>query len=142
MWWACATSSSQYELHKRCVATQVKGYIVSVTAVLILVNGIVPRSTVGIHDELSTLSAVFPKLLTSNTAFILTNISSPLSWNVCQDTVPAIPKAPQFQINNPVALQTRYLRIKDDLEMENMRVRMRKDVAEQDALDVLGHESL
>jgi len=37
-----------------------------------------------------------------NVAFMLTNLSKPLSWNFRQDIVPRILKdAPQFQIDNP-----------------------------------------
>jgi len=89
---------------------------------------------------LSTLSAVFPEPLTNNIAFMFTNISSPLSSNFCYETVPAILKdAPQFQIDNPMGLQKRYFKLKDDQAMKNMRAGMCEEVkaAEQDALDVL-----
>jgi len=71
---------------------------------------------------------------------MFTNIPSPLSSNFCYDTVPAILKdAPKFQIDNPIGLQKKYFRLKDDQGMENMRAGMREEVkaAEQDALDVL-----
>jgi hypothetical protein len=54
-------------------------------------------------------------------------------------TVPVILKdAPQFQIDSPIALQRKYLRLKNDPRMKNRRVGIRKDmtVAEQDAVDV------
>jgi hypothetical protein len=71
---------------------------------------------------------------------MFTNISSPLSWNFCQDPVPAILKdAPQFKINNPIALQRKYLELKDDKGMKNKRAGMREEVkaADQDARHVL-----
>ena len=45
----------------------------------------------------------------------------------------------QFQIANPIALQTKYLRFRDDQGVESMRAEMREEVkaAEQDAWDVL-----
>ena len=133
-------SLQQDELYRKSIATQINNHVDSVNAVLILLNGTVPRSTVGIDNVLSTLSAVFPKPLTSNVAFVFTNVSNPLSWNFRQDTIPAILKdAPQFQIDNPIALQTKYLRIRDDQGMESMRAEMREEVkaAEQDSWDGL-----
>lgn len=130
----------QEESYKKRIATQIKRHTESVTAVLVLANGTVPRSTVGIDYTLSILSTIFPKPLTNNTAFTITNISSSLSWNFCQDTIPAtLEHAPQFPIDNPVSLQRKYLKIKGDPEMSSMRTGMRGEVkaAEQGAMEVM-----
>jgi len=71
---------------------------------------------------------------------MFTNISNPLSWNFCEDTIPSVlERAPQFPVDNPVALQKKYLKIKDDPKMINMRAEMRREVeaAEQGALEML-----
>jgi hypothetical protein len=89
---------------------------------------------------LSTLSAVLPKPLANNAAFMFTNISNPLSWNFSQATIPDILKsAPQFRIDNPVSLQRKYLKIRDDPETRTTRAEMRREVkaAGQDALETL-----
>ena len=132
--------SQQDELHKASIATQIKKHIDSVTAVLILANGVVPRVTVGTDYALSTLSAIFPKSLANNIAFMFTNVSSPLHWNFSGDTVPDILKdAPQFLFNNPVALQRKYLKLERDPNMRKRRADFRKAVkgSEQNALEML-----
>ena len=115
-------------------------HIESVTTVLILLNGTVPRSTAGINSAISMLASISPKILTKNIAFMFTNVSGPLSWNFSQDTVPLFLKgAPQFQIDNPIALQKRYLELQGDPGIKERRMESRKTVkaAEQDALEVL-----
>jgi hypothetical protein len=127
----------QDELHKESIATQIKKNIDSVTAVLILANGTVPRVTVGTDYALSTLSAIFPKSLASNTAFMFTNVLSPLHWNFSGDTIPdRLKDAPYFLLNNPVALQKKYLKLKDDPNMKKTKVDLRKAVeaSEQNAM--------
>lgn len=114
----------------------------SVTAVLVLANGTVPRgtSTGGLHYVLSTLSTIFPKTSVNNIAFIMTNIANPFSLNFCQDTIPEVLKdALQFQLDNPVALQRKYVKLKDDPNMEQKRITLRNAVkdAEQNALEML-----
>ena len=130
----------QDELHKKSIATEIQNHIDSVNAVLILANGTVPRITVGTDYTLSTLSAIFPKSLAANIAFMFTNVLSPLSWNFSQDTVPRVLKgAPQFHLDNPVALQKKYLELKDSKGRSNVRTEMRKHVktGEQKALEML-----
>jgi hypothetical protein len=127
-------------LHKRSIATQIKHHIDSVTAVLVLANGAVPDVTVGSSYALSTLSAIFPKSLARNTAFMFTNVSDPLHWNFSRDTLPdVLTDAPRFLLNNPVALQREYSKLKDNPAMNNERARLRSvmKVAEQNALEML-----
>jgi len=130
----------QDELHKRSIARQIKEHIDSITAVLVLANGTVPRVTVGTDYALSTLSAIFPLTLANNIAFIFTNVSSSLHWNFSRDTVPdVLTHAPQFLLNNPIALQRKYLRLKDDPNMKKERVSFRNAVkaGEENALEML-----
>lgn len=123
------------------IATQFKKHINSTTAVLVLANGTVPRSTVGITNALSTLSSVFSNTLGHNIAFMFTNVSNHFSWNFRQETVPKVFKcAPQFKIDNPIALQKKYLAFKDDQRM-NDRTKMLKEMhyGEENALETLVH---
>ena len=127
-------------LHKRSIATQIKHHIDSVTAVLVLANGAVLRVTVGTDYALSTLSAILPKSLASNIAFMFTNVSIPLHWSFSRDSLPEVLKeAPQFFLNNPIALQKKYLKLKESPNMINERANLRKTVtsAEQSALEML-----
>ena len=127
-------------IHKRSIATQIKHHIDSVTAVLVLVNGAVPHLTVGTDYALSTLSTILPKSLASNTAFLFTNVSSPLPWSFSRDALPDVLKdAPQFLLNNPIALQKQYSELKDGPNTNNERANLRKEVksAKQNALEML-----
>ena len=92
------------------IATETQKHINSITAVLILANGTVPW----INDyALSRLSASLPKSLDENIAFVFTNVPSPLSWNFSKDTIPdQLRSAEQFLLDNPVALQKKYLVIR------------------------------
>lgn len=105
-----------------------------------LANGTVPRVTVGTDYALSTLSAIFPKNLANNIAFVFTNVTSPLHWNFSRDTVPKVLKdAPYFLLNNPIALQKKYLKLKTDPNMKvgkaNLRIAVK--AGEEDALEML-----
>ena len=130
----------QAGLHKNSIVTEIEKHIDHITAVLILANGTVPRGTGGLHFALSTLVTAFPKSLANSIAFMFTNVANPLCWNFCQDTIPAVLKdAPQFQIDNPVALQGKYSKLKDDPSMRNIRAQMHTEVkdGEQGALEML-----
>jgi len=89
---------------------------------------------------LSVLSALFPKALANNIAFLFSNTLTPLSLKVSKDAISSVLKnAPQFLFDNPIALQRRYLELKDDLDNKKVRKEMRKVVlsAEQKALKML-----
>jgi len=89
---------------------------------------------------LSTLSSIFPKPLASKIAFMFTNVLSPLHWNFSGDTIPEVLEdAPHFFLSNPVALQRKYLKLKDDQNMKKEKGDFRKAVkaAEQVALEML-----
>ena len=56
------------------------------------------------------------------------------------DSVPPVLRdAPQFLLNNPIALQRKYLKLKDDPNMKKRRVDLRKAVkaGEEQALEML-----
>jgi len=130
----------QDELHKKSIASQIKKHIDSVSAVLVLANGTVPRLTVGTDYALSTLSAMFTNTLASRVAFLLTNVASPLHFNLSMGTVPDVLKeAPQFLLNNPIALQKKYLNLKDNPDMRKRRTQFREavNVGERDGLEML-----
>jgi hypothetical protein len=100
----------------------------------------VPRITVGTDYALTTLSAIFPKSLTRNIAFVFTNVPSPLSWNLSMDTIPAALKdADAFFLDNPIALQKKYLRFKNELDRKKVMAYVRKTVlaGEEQALEML-----
>jgi hypothetical protein len=118
---------------------QIKKHVDSVNAILVLANGTVPRVTVGTDYALSTLAAIFPNLA-SNIGFIFTNVLSLLHLNFSGDTIPDILKdAPQFPLNNPVALQRKYLRLKDNPNIRNRGSEMRREVkaGQQNAMETL-----
>ena len=132
----------QDEVHKRSIANEIQNHVDSVNAVLILANGTAPRITVGTEYTLSTLFAIFPKTLANNIAFVFTNVLNPLSSNFSQDTVPQVLKgAPQFYLDNPVALQKKYIKLanKGDQSRKNLKADMRKHVVagEQKALQMM-----
>jgi hypothetical protein len=130
----------QDKLHKRSIATGIRKHIDSVTAVLILMNGTVPRITVGTDYALSTLCAIFLKALVDNIAFMFTNVPCPLSWNFCKHTIPHVLKdAPQFLLDNPIGLQKRYLHLKDEPSKKRGRMNLHNAVkaGEQCALELL-----
>jgi hypothetical protein len=136
---AATRGIQQDELHKRNIVAQIIKHVASVNAILVLANGTVPRVTVGTDYALSTLAAIFPNLA-SNIGFVFTNVSSLLHLNFSGDTVPDILKdAPQFPLNNPVALQRKYLRLQDNPNIRDRRTEMRRDVkaGEQNALEML-----
>ena len=129
----------QDELHKESIATQIREHIATVSAVLILANGSVPRITAGMDYALSALSALFPKTLAKNIAFVFTNSPTYLSLNFSQDAIPEILKeAPQFLFDNPIALQRKYLELKDDPSKKRARMELQRTVkrAEQQALEM------
>jgi len=71
---------------------------------------------------------------------MFTNVGDPLSSNFPQDAIPEVLKdAPQFEIDNPVGLQKRYLEVKGDPKMTNELMKMLEEVniSEQNALKML-----
>ena len=128
----------QDELHKRNISAEIQKQIDSVTAVLIFADGTVPRLTVGTDYALSTLSAIFPKSLAENIAFILTNVPSPLYFNFSPDTIPDVfREAEQLLLDNPVALQKKYLGMKGHSNREMLKIRKTMQAGEETALGVL-----
>ena len=128
------------EHHKDSIATHIKKHIDSVTAVLILSNGTVERITASTDYALSTLLTILPKSLAENIAFIFTNVASPLAWNFSQDIVPGVLKdAPQFFLDNPIALRRKYLNLKDRPNMKKAEKHMSNHLkaGKQKAMEML-----
>ena len=129
----------QDEVHKKSIATEILKQIDSVNAILILANGTSERIPTGIDYTLNTLFTILPKTLANNIAFVFTHILSPLSLNFPRDTIPKVLKgAPQFLLDNPIALQKKYIKLKDD-QSENVKIDMLNEVkaGEQRALEML-----
>ena len=130
----------QDEIHKRNIDTEIQKNVESVNAVLILANGTVPRVTVSTDYALSTLSAIFPRSLAENIAFLFTNVASPFSWNFAMDTIPeALKDADMFFLDNPIALQKMYLKFEGDSDKQTKLAEMRRAVqaGEERALEML-----
>jgi hypothetical protein len=109
---------------------EIENYIDSISAVLILADGIVPRITVETGYTFSVLSTIFPKTLTNNIAIMFTNVQNPQYWKFSHETdLGVLRDAPLFLINNPIALQNRF---KDDRDM-----RIMVKASEQRALEML-----
>ena len=119
------------------ITIQIEKCIDSITAVIILANGTVPRITVGTDDALSFLSTISTKIPVKHMCSILTNLPSPLSQNILGNAFPDIPV--QFVLDNPIALQEKYLQLKDDPNMkkESMDLRTMVKAGEQKALEML-----
>lgn len=116
----------QDALQNESITTQVKPYIDSITTILVLASGTVPRGAGGLHSALSILSTTTTGATDNRVAFILTNVSSPLYNNFCQDTTPEVFKdAPQFVIDNSIELQGKYFGLKGNPNMKNSGMEMR-----------------
>ena len=129
----------QDALQSESMATHIKGYISSVTAVLVLASGTAPHGVGSLQSAISILSTIFPDAMDNRVAFIFTNVSSPLSPNFYRDTIPAVLKdAPHFVIDNPIALQRKYSWLKGDPNMKNSVVETCAVVdGNQNALEML-----
>ena len=124
---------------KTSIAAKIQNHIDSVTAVLILANGSVPRM-IGMDYAITAVSALFPKTLAKNIAFLFTNSSTYLSWNFAQDAIPEILKdSPRFLLDNPFALQEKLHKFKDDPNKKEMRKDLQKEAmyAEWRALEIM-----
>jgi hypothetical protein len=70
----------------------------------------------------------------------LTNTSSPLFQNLSRGILPnTFERAPLLLLNNPIALQKRYLKLKDDPNVRSQQAYFREAVmaSEQEALEML-----
>ena len=103
--------------HKRSIATEIQTHLDAVHAVLIFANGSVPRISVSLDYALSTLSALFPKSLANNIAFLFSNVPNEMYLNFPDEAIPEVLKhAPRFLIDNPIALQKNYLKQKGHVD--------------------------
>ena len=68
---------------------------------------------------LTTLSAIFPKTLKDNIAFLLTHVSSPLRCNFSTESIPQLLQhAPQFLLDNPSAQKKKFQTLSEDPSMK------------------------
>ncbi|KIP03094.1 hypothetical protein PHLGIDRAFT_256134 [Phlebiopsis gigantea 11061_1 CR5-6] len=127
--------------HKQSIAEAIRSHITTVNAVLILANGTMPRLSVATDYALTTLMSIFPRTLADNIAILFTNVASPLSWNFDNESVPhAIAHAPQFLLDNPVAMQRKFRQISEGGTTSSQVIqRLRHSVqrGEADALQTL-----
>src|SRR5258706_9391723 len=127
-------------LYKRDIATRDSEDIGSITAVLILANGDVPRVRVGTDDALSICSAMFPESVANNVSLMFTKVVSPSHWDFSSETIPLdLRNAPRFLLNNPIALKKQYHRLKGDPKEEKKATELGNAVkpGEQNALQML-----
>ena len=129
----------QDDRHKANIANQFEEHIDSVTAVLIIANGTVSRLTTGIDYALTTLSALFPKTLATNIAFVCTNIQNEVSLSFSMETISkGLENARQFFLDNPCALHKKHLKLNNDKKektaKEQRKMRKFVDRAEKEAL--------
>src|SRR5258706_521323 len=129
----------QNALKKKSIATEIQNHLGYVNAVLILANGSIPRISVSMDYALTTLSALFPKILADNTAFLLTNVPTPASRNFPDDAILRdLKHAPKFLIDNPIALQKNYLKQKGHLDKKTLKkIKQSVKLAEENALEML-----
>ena len=115
--------------HKQSITTAIQENIPEVTAVIILANGTTARLGVATDYAVTTLSSIFPRTLAQNIGILFTNVSSPLSWNFEVDTLPVeLQGAEKFLIDNPLAMQEKYLRdrAKDEAEGKIDKKKMKR----------------
>jgi len=130
---------NQDALHKKNITTEIEKNLGYVNAVLILANGSIPRITASMDYALTTLSALFPKSLANNIAFLLSSVPTPASLNFPDDVIlKDLKDAPKFLIDNPIALQKNYLKQKGHLDKKTLkRMKDSKQKAEEGALEML-----
>ena len=117
--------------------THIQEHIATVNAIFILSNGSVPRRTVGTDYA---LLAFVPQTLANNVVFLFTNILTYLAFNFCEDSIPEILRdAPRFLFNNPIALQRKFLELKNNPIRKKAQTELREMVKqmEQKSLGML-----
>src|SRR5258706_1143543 len=126
----------QDALHKKSIAAEIQNHLDAVNAVLILANGSIPRISVSMDYALTTLSALFPKSLADNIAFLLSNVPTPASLNF---PIPEVLKhVPKFLIDNPIALQKNYFKQKGHMYKKTLKkIKQSVELTEENALEML-----
>ena len=129
----------QDKLHKESITTEIQNHLGYVNAVLILANGSIPRISVSMDYALTTLSALFPKSLANNIAFLFSNVPTPASLNFPHDALPQVLKhVPKFLIDNPISLQKNYLKQKGHMDKKTLKkIKQSVELAEENALEML-----
>jgi GTPase SAR1 family protein len=126
--------------HKESIAQEIQRSIATVNAVIILANGTLPRLGASTDYALTTLSSIFPNTLSNNIGIMFTNVGDPLNCNFEEDAIPDILRhAKQFLLDNPVAIQKKFLQQKQKrtLQMAVDQMQKRVQASEVTALDTL-----
>ena len=114
------------EIYRESIVRYIEQHVEFVSAVLILA---LEESPVRMEYTFSTLSAIFPKTLVNNIAFVPSNLWSHSPWNLSQEMVPgALRNSPVFPLGSPIALQ---------LQKGLYDVETRANILEQGALEAL-----
>ena len=94
----------QDETHKESIVRYIERHVESLSAVLIFA---VKDSSVRTEYTFSTLSAIFPKPLVDNIAFISTDSPSNPTWAFPMEEAPeALKSSPVFTLHNPISLSS------------------------------------
>ena len=90
-------------IHKESIITCIKQHVDFVSAVLILADGRSLGTTAEIDCTLSALSALFPKTLVNNIAFMLTHVGGPSCFDFFQSKVLGnLNNGPIFLLDDPI----------------------------------------
>ncbi|KAF8320497.1 hypothetical protein DL93DRAFT_2224834 [Clavulina sp. PMI_390] len=129
------------DTHKKSIVTQIQQNVPFVNTVLIVANGTISPNTVDADYTLNSLLALFPKTLARNVALLFTNVAGPFGWDFSLDTwAPALKNSPLYVLDNPVALQDKYGKLKMRPDITSNTLNEMEEVvqaSEQKALGVL-----
>ena len=105
--------------HKQSINTSIRDNIPEVTAVIILANGTNPRLGVATDYAITTLCSIFPRTLAQNIGILFTHVSRRDYLNFEVDMLPVeLRGAKDFFIDNPLAMQKKYLKYRAKAEAE------------------------
>jgi hypothetical protein len=106
----------QDEIRKEVMVRFIEQHVESISAVLILAVDDIPLP---MEYTFSSLSAIFPKSLANNIAFVFTIRWDPLTWKFSEKMVPATLKSsPVFRFCNPITHEKDFLNVEIKLQRE------------------------
>ncbi|KAJ3714036.1 hypothetical protein C8R42DRAFT_747832 [Lentinula raphanica] len=95
--------------HKAAIDNAIKEHFETIDAVIVLVNGTVPRVNESTQYALTTIAGMFPHSIADNITFICTMVSNPADLNFDQSCLPVeLKKAKIWSINNPFAQRDKF----------------------------------